>query len=123
MVNSNEKTLSELKGILIGRQLSSIIFVQNYLQVDFDGDKFTVYIFPQVIVNNEVFNIQKVGYRDALCTLIASIVSDIILEVKSTLTIVFENGNRLVFNIDPEDAYEYEKLIFSLSKGDWYVWD
>ena len=122
MENKDRETLISLKELLAGEQLSSVIFVQDYLQVDFDGNVFTAFVFPNVTINDTVFDFQKKGYRDALCSLIAAIVADIVLAEGAELTIVFSNGNKLVFLIAPE-ATKYEKLIFTSQNRSDYIWD
>jgi hypothetical protein len=41
--------------ILVGEKLSSVTFVLDYLQVDFDGNQFTFYIWPTVFVDGEKY--------------------------------------------------------------------
>jgi hypothetical protein len=120
--NNDKNTLIAIKGLLIGEQLSSITFVHDYLQVSFDGRVLTAYVFPEVIFNNVHFSYKKGGYRDALCSLIAEIVSDILLVEDASLTIVFSSGNKLVFIIAP-NSIQYEKLILTKENEIDYIWD
>jgi len=46
---------STLRKKLIGEQLSSVEFVQDYLQLHFDGRTITAYVWPKVFVNIETF--------------------------------------------------------------------
>lgn len=76
--------------LITNEKLSAIIFVLDYLQLDFDGKRLSCYIFPEISINCKVFNINDIGYRDSLCKLLARNVTST-SEVKHTgITINFE---------------------------------
>ena len=50
--------------ILIGEQLSSVTFVMDYLQLDFDGNRLTCNVWPVVNVANNSYKYQQTEYRN-----------------------------------------------------------
>ncbi|MBK7808451.1 MAG: hypothetical protein IPJ51_19490 [Saprospiraceae bacterium] len=52
-----------LKDKLINEQLSSVEFVQDYLQLHFDGRTITSYIWPIINIKNENLIFGDVVYR------------------------------------------------------------
>ncbi|HEV8283655.1 MAG TPA: hypothetical protein VGQ09_05055 [Chitinophagaceae bacterium] len=102
--------------VLIGEQLSSVIFVQDYLQLDFDGKKMTCYEWPTVKLVNGNLDINNKDYRNALCSLIASKVSDAILIDNEKLDINFESGEQIGFSLKEASG---EVIYFSTPEGEW----
>jgi hypothetical protein len=69
---SEEKSLQ----MLIGEQLSTVTFVQDYLQLHFDGPRLTVFSHPVIRSGEQTFSDGKPGFRDALCNNIAKKVTE-----------------------------------------------
>jgi hypothetical protein len=60
-------TLAEALRTLVGGELSSVTFVQDYVQPDFNGPGMTAYTMPTVTYGSESLKFGQPGYRDALC--------------------------------------------------------
>ena len=60
-------TLKQAMSEIIGRRLSSVTFVQDYVQFDFDGAVLTAYTLPTVNIGSQFLRWGEAGYRDALC--------------------------------------------------------
>ncbi|KOR90373.1 hypothetical protein [Paenibacillus solani] len=88
---------------LIDRQLSSVEFVQDYLQLHFDGITLTSYNMPIVIINGIPYTIYTPGYRDVFCSLISQIVKEV-YETKKIITIQFGETNYINISIREEDC-------------------
>ncbi len=71
---------AEEREMLLGEQLSSVTFVQDYLQLDFDGVQLTYNVWPSVLLAEAQSVFGATGYRDALCSLIAHVVSDVAVD-------------------------------------------
>ncbi len=97
--NSNIRFLD----ILIGEKVSSVTFVMNYLQIDFEGNRFTFNIWPMITVDNIDFKFGDTLYRDKLCSLIFKIVSGIELIDNEKLIIAFDESNRIYLSLDPNN--------------------
>jgi hypothetical protein len=102
--------------ILIGEQLSSVIFVQDYLQLDFDGKRITCNEWPTVNLLKESFDIADKEYRNVLCTLIAKKVSDTRLIDNEKLEINFEFEGQIIFDLKQAKG---EVIYFTTPEGEW----
>ena len=56
---------------LVEEQLGSVVFVMDYLQLDFSAARFTAYVWPTVTIGDVILHFGDPGYRDALCAFIA----------------------------------------------------
>jgi hypothetical protein len=93
----------ELMKPILNEQLSSVEFVQDYLQLHFDGNTLTCFEFPRVVLNSKVYELSTVGYRDALCKIISHKVENVSLIEESHLEIIFEQGDQLILNLKRND--------------------
>ncbi len=85
-------------------QLASVAFVQDYLQLDFDGPLLTLYVWPDIADADGIsIAYGEPGYRDALCTVIGETVTTPDLNEGRSLTIEFENGTVLALSLREED--------------------
>ena len=91
--DQQNESLSDLKN----RQLGAVTFVQDYLQLYFDGPRFTAYLFPTLKTKTAELNISTPGYRDALCRQIGKKVNDAYKVRGEKLVIQFED--QVVFEI------------------------
>jgi len=57
-----------------GEQLSAVTFVQDYVQLHFDGPTLTTITRPTVVAGDASFDYGAAGYRDRLCALIGHVV-------------------------------------------------
>jgi hypothetical protein len=109
--------------ILIGEKLSSVIFVMDYLQIDFDGNRFTFNIWPEITVDRIDYRFGDQFYRDKLCSLIAKIVSETILIENDKMEIKFDDSNKLYLSLDPTnlEITTPEIVDFVDTNGRWIV--
>jgi hypothetical protein len=117
--NSSDRFLD----ILIGEKLSSVTFVMDYLQIDFDGNRFTFYIWPVIIVEGINYNFGDALYRDKLCSLISKIISEVTLIDNEKMIIKFDDSNKLHLSLDPNNPEIIipEIAHFTDVNGKWYV--
>lgn len=93
-----------LKSKLIGEQLSSVEFVQDYVQLHFDGRTITTYVWPEVTFGKEAFSFGQESYRNKLCDLIGLEIKDLYYQEKDFLALVFKNTNGVIrLNLDPKN--------------------
>jgi hypothetical protein len=102
--------------VLIGEQLSSVTFVQDYLQLDFDGKKLTCYEWPIVVLSGQRFDINVMQYRNALCSLIAKEIKDTIFIDAKMLELNFETEEQIVFDFEQAKG---EVIYFVTPEGEW----
>ena len=89
--------------ILKEEKLSSVIFVMDYLQLDFDGNRLTMNIWPSVNVLNIEYILKDQFYRDKLCSFIDQVVSDITFKENEFLMVHFKNGDSIKLSLDPNN--------------------
>lgn len=80
---------------LVGEKLSSVTFVLDYLQLDFDGSGFTMFIWPTIFYEGEKNVFGETKYRNSLCALIARIVTRVEYTEDVLLRIVFDDKNSI----------------------------
>src|SRR5688572_16025168 len=85
---------------LSGEQLISVQVVQDYLQLHFDGNGITCYIWPDINLNNQIYKFGNIDYRNKLCELIAKIVRKVRIIENELLTIEFEDNSQINLSLD-----------------------
>ena len=118
----NLKCRDNFFDILIGEKLSSVTFVMDYMQVDFDGNRFTFYIYPTVTIENINYNFGSPFYRDKLCLLITKIVQNVKIVDNEKLTIEFNDSSKLNLSLDSNNPDIIVEIgTFTDTKGQLYV--
>ncbi len=103
-------------GVLIGEQLSSVVFVQDYLQLDFDGNTITCYEWPTIVQGASRCAFGQSEYRNMLCCLISRIVVSTIFEEEKYLKIEFSETDKIEFNLSDATG---EVIYFTFGKNEW----
>ncbi len=105
--------------ILVGEKLSSVIFVLDYLQLDFDGNRLTCYIFPKVIKDKLVTSINSDNYRNLLCSFLGAIVISTTEKDGFGISISFEAGE-IFLSFTDEDIGEVAYFVDNDGKWSTY---
>jgi hypothetical protein len=113
--------------ILEKYELSSVIFVRDYLEFIFEGEKDTAklaaFSLPSAVVSSHEYNILTGGWRDALCSLINKVVLKADDEDGLSIKITFENGDKLEISLLEEDYIGPEAAMLSNDNGELCVWN
>lgn len=108
---------------LDNEQLSAVTFVQDYVQLHFDGPCLTAYVWPHILNQKGSIAPKVPGYRDALCERIGKIVVQAFEEPGERLAIVFADGVTLEVSLKEADREEPEAAMFHDQSGkSWNVW-
>lgn len=107
---------------LVGEQLSSVEFVQDYVQLRFDGPCLTAFTRPRVRLPGAEFQWETPGYRDALCARIATKVRDASISEDEAIRIRFEDGAIIEVSLQPEPCRGPEAAMFVTIDQDCWVW-
>lgn len=75
---------------LRGKRLGAVVFVADYLQLDFHEARFTSFLWPILGTRCGRLEISTPGYRDLLCTQIGNSVLNAYKVPKTKLLIEFE---------------------------------
>jgi hypothetical protein len=100
---------------LVGQELGSVVFVRDYVQLDFDGPRLSLYVWPTVVTDRRV-DFGEPGYRDALCELIGRPVTGV-----AGPTLDFA-GTRLLIDPAPDDVLGAEIALFQGETTELTVW-
>ncbi len=88
---------------LVDRQLSSVEFVHDYVQLRFDGPALTVLSPIGVRTGSAVVRSGEDQFRNALCGQIAKVVRDVALLPEEELTVQFADGSRIEISLRAVD--------------------
>ena len=98
---------------VIGEELKAVEFVEDFLQLRFEGPLFTLYEWPHVLLTDFSVAYGEPEYRNALCAQIGEKVVQASLEEGDALTIEFENGTVFGLSLREEDLDGPEAGSFS----------
>ena len=88
-------------------------FVQDYVQLHFDGPILTAFVWPVVSMGGKTTHVGEPGYKDALCDLIGRNVH--VVQVVDGVEVLVEFGDwgRFSISLKPEDSVGPEAGYFS----------
>lgn len=116
-----EKKESLLKAIE-GQQLSAVAFVMDYLQLQFNSDFLTSYVWPELKTTDAVIDNNNPEYKNALCNLITKIVAQA-EEGKDKLTIKFEDNSVIEIPMTEENKRKFPEIATLIcSDKRWQYW-
>jgi hypothetical protein len=98
---------------LVGEQLSSVIFVADYVQFDFNGPVLTAYANPTAIHQGQRARFPDPSSRDTLCSLIHQLVRAAVEVEDDRIELRFESGDQLIVPLDPASFRGPEAAMFS----------
>jgi hypothetical protein len=88
---------------VIGEELKTVEFVEDFLQLRFDVPLLTLYAWPHVLFPEYSLAYGEPEYRNALCAQIGEKVVEASLEEGDALTLEFENGTVFGLSLREED--------------------
>lgn len=97
---------------LVGSDLAAVIFVRDYLQLQFDGGTVNLYLWPRIRRENMVLNHLSAGYSDTLISLINTPLSRVDDVLDLGLVFDFAGGSRLTVPLDDPDFSGPEIAVF-----------
>jgi hypothetical protein len=89
---------------IVREQLSSVEFVQDYIQLHFDGPTLTAFVLPTVQLPEKKLGFGDFGYRDELCARIGRKVVLAELVEANAITVRFDDGAVIEISLKPEDS-------------------
>ncbi|MDB6031214.1 MAG: hypothetical protein JWM16_1552 [Verrucomicrobiales bacterium] len=116
-----ERNPNPLK-VLEGSKMSAVVFVQDYVQLQFDGPGLTVLTQSKVTFLERCFEWGKSGYRDALCDQIGKLVRLAVSIPEQEIKIEFETGALLSISLKSEDYRGAEAAVFDNPPNPTVVW-
>jgi hypothetical protein len=107
--------------VLVGEKLSSVTFVLDYWQLDFDGNGFNV--MSKITIKDHAGEVSsgQPGFRDRLCEQIAKIVRRVRFEDGQGVLITFDDGDFLRLSCRDNDYRGPEAICFRRHGTNWFV--
>lgn len=115
MINEQKKNENLLFSI-IDKHLSAVVFVQDYIQLQFDGNIMTILNFPTVKLENNHFEFGDVEYRNKICEQINKRITDICVE-EGSVDLHFNDHSIVGVLLDYEKSATPEIIIFQNENG------
>jgi hypothetical protein len=112
---STHPTLTDALQTIVGCVLSSVTFVADYVQFDFNGPGLTAYTMPVVSSGSESLESGEPGYRDALCLQIGRHIERVQADGQR-VEIVFEGGSAISISLLDKDYVGPEAVQLSLDR-------
>jgi hypothetical protein len=120
MGRSSDFDLKAALAELVGRDLTSVEFVLDYIQLHFEKPCLTALNLPSVRGSGWEVKFGEHGYRDRLCEQIGARVEAVDAnEVEAILR--FADGNAIVISLRDEDYRGPEAINFTNGDGTWWV--
>jgi hypothetical protein len=116
-----ERTEEHALQVIVGEQLSAITFVQDYVQLHFDGPCLTAFSRPVVMLDSKTFRWGEPCFCDALCGRIAKKVLEAHIAYGESLAIKFEDGSIIQVSLQDEDYVGGEAVKFDAQDAEWWV--
>lgn len=107
--------------VLVGKQLSAVTFVMDYVQLSFDGPVLTAITQPMVTAGGISFRWGQAGYRDRLCERITHIVRTASIVEGKEICIEFDDGSTATVSLHKEDLRGYSDEAATL-RYDSHLW-
>jgi hypothetical protein len=109
---------------IIGQQLSAIVFIMDYVQLQFGGLRpmLTAITLPTVEVDNGIFGPHSSGYRDRLCDRITKYVRMATVNEREAIRIEFDDGAVFAISLKSTDYRTAEAAIFDNGPDNYWVW-
>jgi hypothetical protein len=108
-------TLADALARIIGTSLSSVTFVADYVQFDFNGPGLTAFTLPTFSSGPNRLAWGEPGYRDALCEQIDRRVENVTID-DHQVSIRFEGNREISISLLDKDYVGPEALTFSFDK-------
>jgi hypothetical protein len=84
-------TKTEFLDPILGHPLSAIVFVEDYVQLQFSNATLNAYTLPKVFDSEGIFAAGDHGWRDSLCSRIGQLVSSV-MSTECQLSMEFSDG-------------------------------
>jgi hypothetical protein len=121
LVTAGKQNTEPLKPI-VGRQLSAVVFVQDYVQLQFDGPSLTAITWPVVTTENTEYAYGQPLYRDILCERITKAVHSASIKEGEEIRINFNDGSVITISLKPDSYSAAEAAIFADGPENTWVW-
>lgn len=109
--------------LLEGREVSAVVFVRDYLQLQFDGPYLNAYVWPELHKGRQNWDVSRPGYKDALCNLIGRTIVAAVETPDERITLHVDDETSMEFSLRAEDRRCAEAvMVQDEGGGRWSIW-
>ena len=101
-MRATKSTIADFAARIVGESLSSVTFVQDYVQLRFDGPSFSFFTSVCVRIADRVWRPEDCGWRDSLCGRITHAVRAVWRD-DSQMCIDFDDDSSICISLRDED--------------------
>jgi hypothetical protein len=106
----------------VGRDLGAVVFVRDYLQLEFDPPpRMNIYAPATVTCGHRSATFGETAFANLLVAQIGKVVRGVELRRNEALEVTFEDASRVSVSLLPDDAVGPEAVYLSLADGRWLV--
>jgi hypothetical protein len=107
----NDLSVTAFWNELIDSKLRSVVFVQDYVQLDFDGP--TISVYNPITVKSDDISITSWnnGFRDLLCGQINKVVGEVRFEPEHALNLFFKDDSNIIVSLESDDYSSPEGIM------------
>lgn len=121
--NASTKKVEHFLTGLLGESLSSVTFVMDYVQMDFNGHRFNFYNWPMLYENQALFTQGKDIYCHKLVALIGQTIKAVDEYLDIGLSIEFELGSLLSIPLRVEENFSMPEIVeYHRPDHQWMIW-
>jgi hypothetical protein len=107
---------------LVGKKLTSITFILDYMQFGFDDARITAITDPVISVAGSELRLGDTEYRNQLCNQIgSSVVHASVLEGEK-IFVEFSSGAQVSISLRPEDYVTVEAVVVQVEGRPTAIW-
>ncbi len=118
---SSHEIEQQLLKEIIGEELSSVEFVQDYLQLRFNGPCLTAVTQPTIATGERILVWNEPSYRDELCNQIGHKVKAVDIHAGEYVEVVLDDDVVIRISLKDSDYRTAEAAKFDSSAGEWWV--
>lgn len=111
----------EFSNLLVGRRISSVEFVLNYVQLKFEGVTLTCVTLPSVTVAGRRWSWGETGFTDQLLGRIDQRVKAASYQLGDCVSLLFTDDGSIQISLKDEDYRAAEAVIVQSVSGAWWV--
>jgi hypothetical protein len=121
VMNETPKQMKPFQSAIEGKRVSSIVFVEDYLQIIFDDYVFTMFVWPEVSHKGRILRNNHDDYRNSLCELIDQRVIKAQVQEGEQVSLLFSNGAEVSMSLKEKDRTSVEAGTFSGQKNKLFI--
>jgi len=116
-----QQSVSEILAYLVGEQLSAVTFVQDYLQLHFDGPRLNVTGAIEVTADGSTVRAWESGFRDRLCAQIAKTLVAVASPGEKRIHFDFSDGSRVAVSLEPDAGLPEAVFFHDERRNIWFA--